>query len=131
MSEQDIEVVRDQFEAVNERDFARAMDHYAEDVVLVVDPGFGLESGTFEGKQAVGEWFGQWFRAFDASFRFENIEAREIGDVIFLHADFRGAGRSSGAAAHMDAGYLYEVREGKVVRAQIFGTREDALAAAG
>lgn len=131
MSEQDIEIVRAQFEAVNDRDFERAMDLYADDVVLVVHPGFGLETGTFEGKEAVGQWFGQWFRAFDADFRFEIDEAREIGEAIFLHANFGGVGRSSGAAVHSDAAYLYEVRDRKVVRAQIFKTRDDALEAAG
>lgn len=131
VAQEDIDVVRDQFEAVNERDFERAMGHYAEDVVLVVHPGFGLETGTFEGKQAVGEWFGQWFRAFDAGFRFEIDEARDLGDVIFLHATFGGVGRSSGAAVHSEAAYLYEVQGGKVTRAQIFKTREDALEAAG
>jgi ketosteroid isomerase-like protein len=131
MPEADIAIVRDQFEAVNERDFQRAMDHYAEDVALVVHPGFGLETGTFEGKQAVGEWFGQWFRAFGTGFRFEIDEAREIGDVILLHANFGGVGRSSGAAVHSEAAYLYEVRGRKIVRAQIFKTRDDALDAAG
>ena len=37
MSKENVEVVRDQFAAVNERDFPRAMGHYAEDVELVVD----------------------------------------------------------------------------------------------
>jgi ketosteroid isomerase-like protein len=128
-SEEDIAVVRDQFDAVNERDFERAMDHYADDVVLVVDRGW-FETGTFEGKEAVGEWFGRWFREFDASFRFKINEARGIGGAVFLHAEFDGVGRSSGAPAHAEAGYLYEVRDGKVVRAEIFKTREEALEAA-
>jgi ketosteroid isomerase-like protein len=125
----DVEIVRDQFEAVNERDFERAMDRYADDVVLVVHPGW-FETGTFEGKEAVGEWFGQWFRLFDASFRFEIGEARAIGGVVFLHAELYGVGRSSGAPAHAEAGYLYEVRDGKVARAEIFKTRGEALEAA-
>ena len=131
VSEEDIAVVRDQFEAVNERDFERAMGHYAEDVTLVVHPGFGLETGTFEGKKTVGEWFGQWFQVMDANFRFEIDEARPIGGFVFLHADLFGEGRSSGAPVHSDLGYLYEVEDGKVTRAQIFGSREDALEAAG
>ncbi len=38
MSKENVEVVRHQFEAVNERDFPRAMSLYAEDVELVVAP---------------------------------------------------------------------------------------------
>lgn len=130
MSEADVQVVRDQFQAVTDRDFALAMDLYADDVVLVVHPSFGFETGTFEGKEAVGEWFGQWFREFEPGFRFEVDEAREIGGVIYLHAALSGVGRSSGIPVQNDLAYLYGVRDGKVVRAEIFRTREEALAAA-
>ena len=53
MSERDVEIVRNQFQAVNERDWGRAMSLYADDVALVVREGF-LDTGTFEGKDAVG-----------------------------------------------------------------------------
>ena len=38
MSKEDVEVIRDQFAVTNERDFTRAMGHYADDVVLIVAP---------------------------------------------------------------------------------------------
>ncbi len=37
MSQENVDVVCDQFAATNERDFERAMSYYAEDVELVVD----------------------------------------------------------------------------------------------
>jgi hypothetical protein len=37
------------------------MSYYAEDVELVVHPQAFLERGTFKGREAVGEWFGNWF----------------------------------------------------------------------
>ena len=57
MSQRNVDVLRDQFAATNERDFPRAMSHYAEDVELVVSPGAFLQSGTFAGRRAVGQWF--------------------------------------------------------------------------
>ena len=72
MSESGIEVVRDQFAAANERDFPRAMGHYAEDVVWSSRSSRAYQTpGTYEGRQAVGEWFGDWFRAFAPDYRFE------------------------------------------------------------
>jgi hypothetical protein len=38
MSQENVEIVRDLFGATNERDFPRAMSHYAHDVELVADP---------------------------------------------------------------------------------------------
>ena len=43
MSESGIDVLRDQFAAVNERDFPRAMGHYAEDVVLIITHAGGVK----------------------------------------------------------------------------------------
>jgi ketosteroid isomerase-like protein len=125
-----VEVVRDQFEAVNQRDFERAMAGYADDVVLVIQEGF-LNLGTFEGKEAVGEWFGDWFRAFGADYRFEIKEARELEEgLVFLHALFWGSGKASGVATSGQASYLYRVEAEKITRVQIFQSRRKALEAA-
>jgi ketosteroid isomerase-like protein len=93
VSQADVDVVLDQFAGVNERDFGRVMDHYADDVVLVIEEGF-LNTGTFEGKQAVGEWFGDWFPTF-GDYHFDIEEARELEEgPIFLVASHRGSGRA-------------------------------------
>jgi ketosteroid isomerase-like protein len=130
VSQSDIEIVLDQFKAVNERDFARAMDGYADDVVLVIEEGF-LNLGTFEGREAVGDWFGDWFRAFGTDFHFEIKEVRELRDgLVFLFARFQGSGRASGVETSGEGAYLYRVEDGKVARVQLFATRERALEAA-
>jgi ketosteroid isomerase-like protein len=132
MSEQDIEVIRNQFQAVNERDFERAMGHYAEDVVLVVPEGKGGPNpGTYRGKEAVGSWFGDWFGAFDRDYRFEIDEARDLGDVILIHAAHGGHGRASGVEVRGESAYLYRVKAGKVAHVEFYWDRNDALEAAG
>jgi ketosteroid isomerase-like protein len=130
MAQDDVEVVRDQFAATNERDFARAMGHYAEDVVLVVESGAFLESGTFKGSQAVGEWFANWFATFEPGYHFEIQEVRVVGDVVFLDATHRGRGRTSGVEVRGRTGYLYTVSGGKIVRLELYRTPQEALEAA-
>jgi ketosteroid isomerase-like protein len=129
VSQRDVEVVLDQFAAVNERDFERAMSLYAEDVELVVDSKTFLQGGTFTGREAVGEWFGDWFRSFEPGYRFDIEEARDLGDVVLLVAGHHGRGRSSGAEVHGRNGYLYGVREGRIVRAEIYAGRAEAVEA--
>jgi ketosteroid isomerase-like protein len=132
VSEGDIEVVRDQFDAVNERDFKRAMDRYAEDVVLVVPPSESApEPGTYEGKEVVGRWFGNWFQSFDRDYHFEIDESRLIGEQVFIHAWHGGRGRTSGIEVRGELSYVYRVRDGKVARVEIYPTREEAFEAAG
>jgi ketosteroid isomerase-like protein len=131
MSQEDVQVVRDQFAATNERDFPRAMSLYAEDVELVVHPDAFIERGTFKGRHAVGQWFGNWFKTFEPGYHFDVEEARDLGDVVLLVASHRGHGRTSGLEVHGRTGYLYRVRDGKIARVEIYPGRAEAVEAAG
>jgi ketosteroid isomerase-like protein len=131
VSQPDVDVVLEQFAAVNERDFERAMDRYAEDVRLFASPASGPKAGVFEGKEAVGEWFGDWFRTFAPGYRFEVEEARELDSgVIFILATHGGRGRMSGAEVRGETGYLYRVRGGKISQVGFYADREEAVEAA-
>ena len=87
-------------------------------------------SGTYRGKEAVGEWFGDWFRAFGST-NFEWLDAVESGDALALRARFIAAGRQSGVELAQDYFYAYRVRDGKVTHVQFTASWEDALQAAG
>jgi ketosteroid isomerase-like protein len=131
MSQENVDVVRAQFAATNQRDFARAMSYYAEDVELLVDSQGFLESGTFRGREAVGEWFGNWFSTFEPGYHFDIEETRDLGDRVFLIASHHGRGRLSGAKVHGQNGYLYGLRDGKIVRVELHANGAKALEAAG
>jgi ketosteroid isomerase-like protein len=126
MSDQNVEIVRDHYAATNERDFRRAMSHYAEDVELAVPA--GIYGGTFSGREEVGRWFGDWFAAFDTDARFE---IKEIIDVdassVLLVARHTASGRASGAEVESTVIWLYRIRDGKIAHVQGFETRADAL----
>ena len=73
------------------------MSHYDDDVVLVVEEGF-LNTGTFEGKEAVGESFGDWFQAFGSDYSFDVLDLRDLGGgLLYMKATYGGSGRASGA----------------------------------
>jgi ketosteroid isomerase-like protein len=111
-----MEVIRDQYAAVNERDWERAMSHYAEDVELVV-PGSGLQTGTFTGREAVGNWFGDWMATFDYDLHFEITELIELRDgSLLVFADHRARGKGSGVEVEAPIAWRYWLRDGKVVR---------------
>ena len=131
MSQENLDVVRAQFAATNKRDFPRAMAYYAEDVELVVAGEAFLESGTFSGREAVGQWFGNWFSTFEPGYHFDIEETHDFGDVVVLIASHHGRGRASGAEVHGQTGYLYGVRDGKIVRVELHPSGDHALKAAG
>lgn len=131
MASKDVDIVRDHFAAANERDFQRAMGQYAPEVELVVHPEAFLERGTFSGRDAVGEWFANWFATFEPGYRFDIEEARDLGGVVLLVATHHGRGRASGAEVHGRTAYLYTVRNGEIARVEVYPGRADALKAAG
>jgi ketosteroid isomerase-like protein len=132
MSQENVAIVIGQFEGVNRRDFEAVMDAYADDVVLR-SHGWLRNIGAIAvvGKEAVGEWFGDWFRTFDRDYRFEVDEARDLGDRVLIVATHHGRGRISGAPATQQMGYLYTVRDGKVSLVEIWTDQAQALEAVG
>ena len=112
---QNVEIIRDHYAATNERNFPRAMSHYAEDVVLVI-PGW-IHGGTFEGRAAVGEWFGDWFATFDRDAQFEIEEITDLDDAsVFLIAKHHASGRASGVEVEQDVVWIYRLRAGRISR---------------
>jgi len=130
MSQENVEIVRDYFAATNEGDFAAAMAYYAHDVELVVPAYAFLDSGTFKGKDAVGRWFGDWFRGFQRGYQFDLEEVRDLDGVVLVAARHRGHGRTSGAEVVAPIAYLFGLRGGKIARLEMFSDRSEALEAA-
>src|SRR5947209_2958671 len=127
MPQENVEIVRRHFEATNRRDFATAMHAYAKDVVLVVgDAVVPTNAGTFTGREAVGDWFGDWFRSFDQDYRFEVEDIRSLGDYVLVVARHHGHGRASGVALDWSVVNVYTVRAGRIVRVELFSDRAEA-----
>jgi ketosteroid isomerase-like protein len=132
MSQENVEIVVGQLENTNVRDFKAVMDAYADDVILRLHGWLRNVDGVAAvGREAVGEWFGDWFRTFDRDYRFEVDEARDLGDRVLIVATHHGRGRVSGAPVTEQMGYLYTVRDGKVSMVEIWTDPAHVLEAAG
>jgi ketosteroid isomerase-like protein len=132
VSDEGLEAVRDLFAATNEGDTARATSHFAEDVELLVPEDGFLLAGHFSGREAVLRWFADWFSSFERGFRFDVAEILDPGgDQVLVVSEFRARGRSSGLETHAPVvAWLYRTRGREIVRAELFTSREAALAAA-
>lgn len=131
MSQRNVDIVREYFEIVNDGDFSQAMRYYSDDVELVATDEVFLEAGTFTGKDAVGLWFGNWFRAFQRGYRFDLEEIRQVGEAVFVLARHQGRGKASGAEVRMTTGYLIRVAGDQIGKIELFPDRRSALEAGG
>jgi ketosteroid isomerase-like protein len=135
-----LEIVREQFEATNRSDFASPMGDWAEDIQVVLkhNPRAGhgrssplsLKAGTYNGREAVGEFFADWFRTF-RPVHFELLDIKGAGDAVAVAARHRARGRHSGVELSDDVFYEYHLREGEIMQIRFHDTWCDAIKAIG
>jgi ketosteroid isomerase-like protein len=127
MPSEQIELVRRVFAATQNRDFETVLSLFDPEVELVVGAGVSIETGSFQGREAVGGWFTRWFGAFMPGYRLEIEEICDLGDRVAAAQRHTGRGRSSEAPVEMLNGSVHWVRAGKVVRIELYADAEQAL----
>lgn len=137
MSRENVTVVRRLYDAVARRDSATVLAIYHPEVVwdhTQNEAVAGLMGGqtVYHGHEGVRQWSREWYEAWenvDAHLE-ELIDAGERGVVAVLN--YRGRGRASGIEVEITrmAG-VFEIRDGRVVRASWFRSRAEAVEAAG
>lgn len=68
-------------------------------------------------------WLSQW-----EYWRAVADEFREIGDYVVVLASYHGRGRGSGVEIEQQGAHVFKLRDGKVVRLEIFASRALAIA---
>ena len=122
MSQENVQIVRDYFAAANAQDFPRAMTFYAEDVEMFSSGDLTWEGGTIKGLEAVGQWFGEWFRSFKRGYHFEVEQVFDVGDTVLAVARHRGEGKASGVVVEATNAYVFRLEEGKIAFLGVFFT---------
>ena len=67
-------------------------------------------------------WLSEW-----EHWRAEADEYLEFGNQVVVLASYHGRGRGSGVEIRQEGAHVFELRDGKVVRLEIFASREKAM----
>jgi ketosteroid isomerase-like protein len=121
-------VVRAMYAAINERDFDAGFALLG-DGFEWHEPEQALLGGTYSGFDEIRERIEMQLEVFD-EFTIEPEEFQEHGDRVAVPVRQRARGRTSGVEVEIRIGHLWTVREGKVLRLDVFPAREDARLAA-
>ena len=98
--------------------------------VEVYSPPDLANPGTFHGVEGYKEWTRSWFDAWD-EFEIQPERVEAVGDeCVVAVCRQRGIGRSSGIAVEQTMAYMWQIRDGKVIRFHLYPDREEAVAAA-
>ena len=125
MSQENVEVVREAWDAYSRGDYERIAAFHDPHIVVVT-----LEDGALYGNNAVLANYERWDEAWEgAETTLEEVIGH--GDMVFVAARFHGRGRASGVEVETRLYEVYTVRDGKVLRIDEYATRDEALEAAG
>jgi ketosteroid isomerase-like protein len=98
---------------------------WAEDVEIVnFEP--SPFPGTYHGHDGLLQWTHDLFDELTDA-RIDMIEMREDGDLVAARLRLSGRGRASGAEGSFDWGALFEMRDGRLIRASSDPTYEQTL----
>ncbi len=128
MSEENVEIVRRLYEAINDRDWVGAAECAHADVEWVPDSRVG--EGPIRGRGEVLQFFTDRVEMFD-EVRVETERFWEKDDRGLAFIRMSGSGSASGAAFDIRIGHLWTLRDDVVVRGEGYGDRSEALEAAG
>src|SRR5438309_511535 len=135
MSQGNVEVVRRAYELFNEGgpEAVISAGIWSPEIVYDFSPSEIPGLGVYRGYGEVRAFFEEdWFGAFPFE-EWEVVldELVDHGDQVIARHRQRGLGASSGAAAELEQGLIYTLRDGLIVRVEIYGDPEKALEAVG
>jgi ketosteroid isomerase-like protein len=128
MSEQNVEVVRAGYEAFNRRDFEAALALGHESITW--RPVFSVETYVLKGKQEILAAWKSQTEALDVEIDVSEVTPLDETRVLAV-GTWRGRGSGSGAPFERTAAQVFTVEDGRIRSVESYGSRADALEAAG
>ena len=130
MSQENIEIARQAYEAWNGGDLDWLLDHMTEDFEFQPGLGFSDIDAVVRGKEGWRRFAQMWQEAWeDISVRVERIE--DLDDRIVALLTFDGRGRESGVEVSIRVGHVATVRKGRVSKLVSIPGWGEALEAVG
>ena len=130
MSNENVKIVRNAFDAFTRGDTEAVLRFCHEDIVITQPPELPGVSRHQRGHSGVLEAFGIWPEQWD-DYQIEILRMADSDDYVVVTTRSRGRGKQSGVEVEMDFTFVFTVRDEKIVEWQIFVQEDQALQAAG
>ena len=113
------------------RDLDGALEYVHEEMEFDFSDSIGPFQGTYKGHEGFTRFWNDMLDAWE-HFSPEMVEIFECGPEKLITLDIvRARGKGSGIDMESRGAMLWTVRDGKIVRAKMFQTKEEAFQAAG
>jgi ketosteroid isomerase-like protein len=129
MTETNADLVRQGFEALREGDVGALLPLIHPDFEVTTPPGLAAEPDTYRGADGIRRYFDSFYEAMDRV-SFEPDEFIAVGERVVAQVTLRARGRTTGIETEQRVALVWELRDEKVFRIEVYATLEEALAAA-
>jgi ketosteroid isomerase-like protein len=131
MSQENVEIVRRFEQNWASRDLEAALECVHDDIEFDWSNSMGPSMGTYSGHNGFTRFWTDMLEAWD-EFGPESVEVFECGPNRLITLDVvRARGTGSGIEMESRGAMLWTLQEGKILRAKMFQTKDEALKAAG
>jgi ketosteroid isomerase-like protein len=130
MSGENVEIVRNAFDAFMRDDIEAVLPLCDEDILITQPQELPGVSQQQRGHDGVLESFRIWPEQWD-DYRIEILRMAELGDYIVVTSRTHGRGKMSGVEVEMDLSFVFSVRDEKIIEMRIFMREDQALEATG
>lgn len=129
MSQENRELVQRCFELFRRGEYAATLVYF-DQAVETVEPGDMPGAATYVGYAGLAEAFSHFADAW-AAYTVDLDELLDVGDQVLASVRYHAIGQENGVPVETTVAHVYAVENGRIVRWQMFNTRDDALEAAG
>jgi ketosteroid isomerase-like protein len=132
MSEENVEIVRRGYEALNQRDVDQFLSYFAPDTEVDFSESIGPFSDVYRGHAEVKTFWESFFEAWE-EVRWEIDELRDLGggDGVLSATHLIARGHGSGIPTTDYRAVIWTARDKRIRRVKFFRDKQDALEAAG
>ena len=121
------DLIRPIYEEFSRGNFRLSFDVYHPHMEWGWSDEFPGLAGVYDDRRDPNPRLHSWLSAWE-DWRVEVDDYLEIGDHVVVLASYRGRGKGSGVEIRQHGAHVFRLRDGKVVRLEIFADREKAIA---
>jgi ketosteroid isomerase-like protein len=130
MSQENVEVVREVFEAFNSEELARILAFAHADLEIEIPAALSAEPDVYRGPEGLQRYFQTFQEAMD-EIRFHLEASWEVGQSVVVALRVTAKGRRTSIPVEQRSAGVWTIHDGKIMRVRAYPSSTEALEAVG
>jgi ketosteroid isomerase-like protein len=129
MNQTNADLVRERFGPMRDGDVEALLPLIHPEFEVTTPPGLAAEPDTYRGPEGIRRYFESFYEIMDRV-SFEPDDFIDVGELVVVPLTLRARGRTTGIETAQRLVQVWELRDEKAYRIEVYATLEEAMAAA-